>query len=178
MMKRKDDVVKGLVSGVGYLLKKHKITHLAGTGTFVNADTLEVAAGDGSKATYKARNFLIATGSTPIQINGLAFDGNNVLSSTEALSLPAVPKKLLIVGGGYIGVELGSVWSRLGAEVTIVEFTPGILPVSDREMANALLKSLQKQGIETSTSTPPRKAPSRPAPAWSCRSRAATPSPR
>ncbi|MFT3789345.1 MAG: FAD-dependent oxidoreductase [Tepidisphaeraceae bacterium] len=135
MMKRKDEVVKGLVQGVGFLFKKNKVTHLPGTGKILSATQVEVTAADGTKSTHSTKNILIATGSAPIQIPGLAFDGKNVLSSTEALAMSEVPKKLLIVGGGYIGVELGSVWSRLGSAVTIVEFTAGILPISDREMA-------------------------------------------
>jgi dihydrolipoamide dehydrogenase len=148
MMKRKDEVVKGLTNGVGFLFKKNKVTHLPGTGKILAAGKVEVTAADGTKTTYDTKNILIATGSAPIQIPGLPFDGKHVLSSTEALTFDKVPEKLAIVGGGYIGVELGSVWSRLGSKVTIVEFTPGILPVSDREMANALQKSLAKQGIE------------------------------
>lgn len=146
MMKRKDEVVKGLTDGVGFLFKKNKVTHLAGHGKIVGPDTVELTAG-GTTQSFKAKNIVIATGSSPIQIPGLPFDGKHILSSTEALALDAVPEKLLIVGGGYIGVELGSVWSRLGSAVTIVEFTDGILPASDRECANALLKLLQKQGI-------------------------------
>jgi len=111
------------------------------------ANTLEVTSGS-EKRTVTFKNVVLATGSTPIQVPGLTFDGTNVLDSTGALALTSVPEKLVIVGGGYIGVELGSVWSRLGSDVTIVEFTDRILPVSDVEMALALQKSLIKQGIK------------------------------
>lgn len=143
MLKRKDEVVKGLTGGIGFLFKKHKITHLAGHGKITGPNAVEV---NGTK--YDAKNILIATGSAPIQIPSLPFDGKMILDSTGALSISEVPKKLLIVGGGYIGVELGSVWTRLGAEVHIVEFMPHILPASDREMANELQKFLTKQGIK------------------------------
>jgi dihydrolipoamide dehydrogenase len=147
MMARKDEVVKGLTTGVGFLFKKNKVTHLAGAGKITAAGTVEVKAADGKVQSYSAKHILIATGSAPIQIPSLPFDGKNILSSTEALTMDKVPAKLL-VGGGYIGVELGSVWSRLGADVTIVEFLDRILPASDTEMAAALQKSLTKQGIK------------------------------
>jgi len=147
MMKRKDDVVKGLTSGVGSLFKKNKVEHIVGTARLTKANTLEVTSGS-EKRTVTFKNVVLATGSTPIQVPGLTFDGTNVLDSTGALALTSVPEKLVIVGGGYIGVELGSVWSRLGSDVTIVEFTDRILPVSDVEMALALQKSLIKQGIK------------------------------
>ncbi len=143
MLKRKDEVVKGLTGGVGYLFKKNKVTHLNGHGNIVGPNAVEV---NGAK--YEAKHILIATGSAPIQIPSLPFDGKMILDSTGALAMTEVPKKLLIVGGGYIGVELGSVWTRLGSEVHIVEFMPHILPASDREMANELQKFLTKQGIK------------------------------
>ncbi|HQY88650.1 MAG TPA: dihydrolipoyl dehydrogenase, partial [Tepidisphaeraceae bacterium] len=141
------DVVKGLTSGVGSLFKKNKVEHIVGTARLTKANTLEVTSGS-EKRTVTFKNVVLATGSTPIQVPGLTFDGTNVLDSTGALALTSVPEKLVIVGGGYIGVELGSVWSRLGSDVTIVEFTDRILPVSDVEMALALQKSLIKQGIK------------------------------
>ncbi len=143
MLKRKDEVVKGLTGGIGFLFKKHKITHLNGHGKIAGPNTVDVG---GTK--YEAKKILIATGSAPIQIPSLPFDGKMILDSTGALAISELPKKLLIVGGGYIGVELGSVWNRLGTEVHIVEFMPHILPASDREMANELQKFLTKQGIK------------------------------
>ena len=143
MLKRKDEVVKGLTSGVGFLFKKHKVTHLPGVGKILGRGKVEVAG-----QTYATKNVLIATGSAPIQIKGLEFDGKMILDSTGALAMTEVPKKLLIVGGGYIGVELGSVWNRLGSEVHVVEFLDRILPASDTEMAGALQKALVKQGLK------------------------------
>jgi dihydrolipoamide dehydrogenase len=148
MMARKNDVVKGLTGGVGMLFKKNKVTHLIGTGKILRAGAVEVTAADGKTQTYAAKNVVIATGSAPSVVTALPFDGKNILSSTEILSLTEQPKKLVIVGGGYIGVEMASVWSRLGTEVQVIEFLGGILPSSDREMANALQRSLEKQGIK------------------------------
>ncbi len=143
MLKRKDEVVKGLTSGVGFLFKKNKVAHLNGHGKITGPGSVDV---NGTR--YEAKNILIATGSAPIPIPSLPFDGKMVLDSTGALAISELPKKLLIVGGGYIGVELGSVWNRLGSDVNIVEFMPYILPASDREMANELQKFLTKQGIK------------------------------
>jgi dihydrolipoamide dehydrogenase len=148
MLARKDDVVKKNTDGVAYLFKKNKIDHLKGQGRIVDPTTVEVIAPDGSRRSCKTKNILIATGSAPIQLPSLPFDQKFILSSTEALSLPEVPPKMIVVGGGYIGVELGSVWSRLGSQVLVLEFLDRILPPSDGEMALALQRLLQKQGIE------------------------------
>jgi dihydrolipoamide dehydrogenase len=147
MMKRKDDVVRQLVTGVGGLFKKHKIDHHKGTGRIVSPAKVEVKA-DGGTQTINTQRILIATGSTAIQIPTLPFDGKNILSSTEALTLPTVPRKLVIVGAGYIGVEMGSVWARLGSEVLLVEFLDRALPGMDKEMAGALQRLLEKQGLK------------------------------
>jgi dihydrolipoamide dehydrogenase len=147
MMMFKDDVVKKMTGGVGYLFRKNKIDHLVGQGRIVSAGTVEVK-GPGGTDSYGAKNILIATGSAPIELPTIRFDGKHILSSTEALTLKEAPKRLMVIGGGYIGVELGSVWNRLGSEVLVLEFLPGILPPSDREMAGALQKSLEKQGIK------------------------------
>ncbi len=148
MLVRKNDVVKKNTDGVAYLFKKNKIDHLKGTGRIAAPGTVEVIAPDGSRGLHPTKNIVIATGSAPIQIPSLPFDNKFILSSTEALSLSEVPKKMIVVGGGYIGVELGSVWSRLGSQVIVLEFLDRILPPSDGEMALALQKLLQKQGIE------------------------------
>jgi dihydrolipoamide dehydrogenase len=147
MMSFKDEVVKKMVSGVGYLFRKNKIEHLAGQGRIVAPGVVEVKSSTAA-ATHKTARILIATGSAPIALPSLSFDGKNILSSTEALALAAAPKRMIVVGGGYIGVEMASVWSRLGSQILILEFLPGILPTSDREMAAALQKSLEKQGIK------------------------------
>jgi dihydrolipoamide dehydrogenase len=148
LMAFKDDVVKKNVAGVGFLFKKNKIEHLKGHGRITALGTVEVKAADGSTSSYTAKNILIATGSAPVQIPSLPFDGKFILSSTEALSLSEIPKRIIIVGGGYIGVEMGSVWSRLGSDVLVLEFLPRILPASDIEMANALQRLLEKQGLK------------------------------
>jgi dihydrolipoamide dehydrogenase len=148
MQKRKDEVVKSMTNGIGFLFKKNKVTHLVGHGKITGPNTVDVGG-----AKYEAKHILIATGSAPIQIPALPFDGKSILDSTGALAMNEVPKKLLIVGGGYIGVELGSVWSRLGAQVHVVEFLDRILPASDRECAGQLHKMLEKQGISFQFST-------------------------
>jgi dihydrolipoamide dehydrogenase len=148
MMSRKADVVKQLTTGVGGLFKKNKVEHFKGTGRIVKAGTVEVTGGDGGKQTVNAKRILIATGSAPIQIPSLPFDGKNILSSTEALELTEVPKKLIIIGAGYIGVEMGSVWNRLGSEVLLIEFLDRALPNMDKEMAGKLQRELEKQGLK------------------------------
>ena len=148
MIARKQDVVKKNTDGVAYLFKKNKVDHLKGQARIVGAGEVEVTGADGGKQSYGTRNILIATGSAPIQLPGLPFDKKNILSSTEALELSEVPKRMIVVGGGYIGVELGSVWSRLGSDVLVLEFLERILPPSDAEMALALQRLLEKQGLK------------------------------
>src|SRR5439155_20532308 len=108
------------------------------------AGKLTVAA-DGKTTEVSAKSIVLATGSEPVSLPGIAFDGKTIVSSTEALAFDSVPKKLIVVGGGYIGLEMGSVWARLGAEVTVLEFLPRLLPLSDGEMADMVQKSLTKQ---------------------------------
>jgi dihydrolipoamide dehydrogenase len=148
MMARKADVVKTLTSGVGGLFKKNKVDSLKGTGRIVNPTTVEITGADGMKQTVTTRRILIATGSAPVQIPGLPYDGKFVLSSTEALELTEVPKRLIIIGAGYIGVEMGSVWNRLGSEVLLIEFLDRALANMDKEMAGKLQRELEKQGLE------------------------------
>ena len=151
MLARKDRVVKGLTEGVGYLMKKNKITVFSGTGKLAGPPeegSLRVLVKSGSKEeSLPAKNVLLATGSEPVGLPALPFDGTFIVSSTEALSFDKVPQHLIVVGAGYIGLELGSVWGRLGAKVTVVEFLPRILPLSDGEIAEQLHKSLVKQGL-------------------------------
>jgi dihydrolipoamide dehydrogenase len=148
MLSRKDDVVKTLTSGVGGLFKKNKVEHVVGHGKIKAPGTVEVIAAGGSLRTIKAKHILIATGSAPIQLPGLTFDEKFICSSTGALTFPEVPKKLVVVGAGYIGVELGSVWNRLGSEVTVLEFLDRALPGMDTEMAGKLQRLLEKQGLK------------------------------
>ncbi len=148
MLARKNEVVKGLTGGIGMLFKKNKVTHLNGLGTITAPNTVEVTAADGSKQSHQTKNIVIATGSAPTQIPSIPFDGQYILSSTEALNIPEVPKKLIVIGGGVIGLELGSVWNRLGSEVLVIEFLEGILPPNDREMATHMQRFLEKQGFK------------------------------
>jgi dihydrolipoyl dehydrogenase len=148
MMKRKDEVVKGLTGGVGYLFKKHKIEHLKGSGRILSPGSVEVSAAGAAPVIHRTQRILIATGSAPIQLPALPFDEKYILSSTGGLAISEVPKRMLIVGAGYIGVELGSVWSRLGSDVLILEFLDRALPGMDKEMAGQLQKLLEKQGLK------------------------------
>ena len=146
MMARKDRVVRGLTQGVAGLFKKHKIEWVQGAGRITRAGRVVVRS-DGAERTIDAERLLIATGSEPTPLPSLPFDGERIVSSTEALALREVPKRLLVVGAGAVGLELGSVWSRLGAEVTVVEFLDRIVPGMDAEMGRQLRRALEKQGL-------------------------------
>ena len=148
MLARKDKVVKELTGGVAYLFKKYGVTPLYGSAKLLKGNKVEVTGDDGKTTTLEAKNVLLATGGESVELPFLKYDGKFVVSSTEALNFDAVPKHLIIVGGGYIGLELGSVWKRLGAKVTVVEFLPRILTISDTEIAGEVFKILQKQGLE------------------------------
>jgi dihydrolipoamide dehydrogenase len=143
MLKKKDGIVAKLTGGVAALAKARKVTIITGEASFENASTIKV--GDQS---LTAKNIVIATGSAPVELPFMKFDGETVISSTEALALASVPKKLVVVGGGAIGLELGSVWARLGAEVTIVEFLPKIAAANDDDIARNFTRILQKQGLK------------------------------
>ncbi len=151
MMARKDKVVKGLTDGVAYLMKKNKITVFNGAGKLAGPPAGGVVRvgvkGQGKDDSLEARAVLLATGSESVGLPALPMDGTFIVTSTEALSFDKVPQHLIVVGAGYIGLELGSVWSRLGAKVTVVEFLPRILPLSDGEVAEQLRRSLVKQGL-------------------------------
>jgi dihydrolipoamide dehydrogenase len=148
MMHRKDRVVKGLTDGVAHLFKKNRITFVQGTAQLAGEGKIAVKSGKQEPHLLQAKSIILATGSEPASLPALPFDGTNVVSSTEVLSFEKVPTHLIIVGGGYIGLELGSVWSRLGAKVTVVEVLPRILPQSDGESASLLQKSLEAQGLK------------------------------
>src|ERR1700726_209808 len=147
MLKYKEKGVEGNVKGVEYLVKKNKIETFHGSGRIMAPGKVEVKAEDGKTQTLETKNIVIATGSDVARLPGIDIDERRVVSSTGALELPNVPKRLVIVGAGIIGLELGSVWRRLGAEVTIVEFLDHILPGLDREIANQFHRMLQKQGL-------------------------------
>ncbi len=147
MMKRKDKIVQMLGRGVAGLFKKHKIESLIGVGSFIAPGEVQVTNGKDSE-TVKAKHIIIATGSVPTELPGVVPDGNRVGTSTEALSYDTVPERLVVIGGGYIGLELGSVWNRLGSQVTVVEYLDRVLPGIDSGVAAEAHKAFASQGIE------------------------------
>jgi dihydrolipoamide dehydrogenase len=147
MLRRKDEIVKGLTDGIAFLFKKNRITPLTGRGKLAGPGKVHVAGPDGKTNEVVAKHILLATGSEPAALKPLPFDGRRIVSSTEALAFDKVPEHLVVVGAGYIGLELSSVWARLGARVTVLEFLPNILPQNDAELAGLLHKSLAKQGL-------------------------------
>ncbi len=147
MQAHKDDVVKANVDGVGFLFKKNKIDQFHGTGRIAGPGTVEVSGEDGKTQTLEAKSIVIATGSDSAPLPGVTIDEKTVVTSTGALELSKVPEKLLVVGAGVIGLELGSVWRRLGAEVMVVEFLDRILPSTDHDIAKQFQRMLGKQGV-------------------------------
>ena len=149
MMARKDKVVDSLTTNVKLLVKKKGAEPITGTATFVSPTQVKVTAPDGSESLITSKNFLIATGSAVIELPFLKFNGTTIVSSDHAIALKEVPKTMVVVGAGVIGLELGSVWSRLGAKVTVLEMLPVALGGgADEEMANGLQRVLKKQGLE------------------------------
>jgi dihydrolipoamide dehydrogenase len=148
MLARKDKVVAENTRGVEFLFRKNKVAFVKGAAKFTAKDTLAVEGADGKAQELKAgKAIIIATGSDSVNLPGIAIDEKTIVSSTGALSLPTVPKHLVIVGGGYIGLEMGSVWRRLGSQVTVVEFLDRITPTMDNEVGKALQTALTKQGF-------------------------------
>jgi dihydrolipoamide dehydrogenase len=156
MMARKEQVVKDLTDNVRKLLEAHKVEILHGTATLAGKDRVEVA-GDLPR-TLKARNIILATGSEPASVPGIPFDGKLIVGSTEALQFDAVPQTLGVIGGGYIGIELGSVWLRLGAKVTVIEMLPDIVSTMDGQVNRRLLRVLKKQGFDFRLETRVKRA--------------------
>ncbi|MFL6540504.1 MAG: dihydrolipoyl dehydrogenase [Chthoniobacterales bacterium] len=148
MLGRKDKVVKQLTGGVRGLMKLNKVSTFQGVGTITAPGKVSVQPNEGSAQELEAKHIVIATGSVPVELPGMKFDGKTIVDSTDALSFSEVPKKLLVIGGGAIGLEMGSVWSRLGSEVTVVEFLDRIALGFDLECANALQKVLTAQGMK------------------------------
>ncbi|HEY0944101.1 MAG TPA: dihydrolipoyl dehydrogenase [Opitutaceae bacterium] len=150
LLKKKDDVVTKLVGGVSQLAKARKITVVTGAASFVSPTEVEVAAvvPNGPSQRLTAKNIVIATGSAPVELPFMKFDGKTIVSSDDAIAFPEVPKKLVVVGGGAIGLELGSVWARLGAEVSVVEFLPKIIANYDDDIVRNFTRMLQKQGLK------------------------------
>lgn len=148
MMAQKAESVEALTKGVEFLMKKNKVDYIKGWGRIDGPGKVVVKAEDGTETVLETKNIVIATGSEPTPLPGVTVDNKRIVDSTGALSLPDVPKSLIVVGAGVIGLELGSVWKRLGAEVTVVEFLDRILPGTDTEVANAFQKILGKQGFK------------------------------
>ena len=154
MMQRKEQVVKELTDNVRQLLEGHQIEIVHGLATLAGSDRVQVKPGKGKrKKTLEAANILLATGSYPITVPGIEFDGNHIANSTDALSFDPMPKHLGIVGGGYIGLELGSVWRRLGSKVTVIEMLPQIGTLLDGQVARTLDRLLRKQGLDIRVNT-------------------------
>ena len=147
MMSNKNKSIQVLTKGVEFLFKKNKVTYLKGKGVLFSKNDV-VVYNNNKKENYKAKNIVIATGSDATSVPGIKIDEKNIISSTGALSLNKVPNKLVVIGGGYIGLEMGSVWSRLGAEVTVIEYLDYITPGMDREISKEFQKILNKQGIK------------------------------
>ena len=146
MMSNKNKSVSILTKGVEFLFKKNKVTYIKGKGVIFSKNDV-VVYNDNKKENFKTKNIVIATGSTATSIPGINIDEKNIISSTGVLSLNKVPKKLVVIGGGYIGLEMGSVWSRLGSEVTVIEYLDHITPGMDLEISKEFQKILNKQGI-------------------------------
>lgn len=148
MIKRKSEVVKQTTAGIAFLMKKNKITNFTGHGSFVNKNTIRITAADGTATEITAKNTIIATGSKPASLPGITIDKKRIITSTEALELQEIPKHLIIIGGGVIGLELGSVYARIGSKVSVVEFLPNIIASMDGTLGKELEKVLKKSGIE------------------------------
>ena len=148
MIKRKNEVVEQTTAGIVYLFKKNKITSYQGHGSFVDKNTIKISKADGSAENITAKNVIIATGSKPTELPFISVDKKRIITSTEALNLQEVPKHLILIGGGVIGLELGSVYARLGAKVTVVEFAESIISTMDKTLGAELLRSLKKLGME------------------------------
>ncbi len=153
MMARKTDVVAQNTKGIEFLFRKNKITWAKGFGTLKAGNVIEVRDADGNVTAWQGKSVIIATGSVPVALPFLPFDEQRVLSNVGALQIPEVPKHLIVVGGGVIGLELGSVWRRLGAKVTVVEYAPTILPGNDDDLVKEADRILRKQGLEIHTGT-------------------------
>ena len=148
MIKRKEDVVKANVDGIAFLMKKNKIDVLKGTGSFIDKNTVQVKTSDGKETKITTEKVIIATGSKPAPLPFAPFDKKRIISSTEALTLTEVPSHLVVIGGGVIGMELGSVYARLGSKVTVVEFLDSLIPTMDGTMGKELLKLAKKMGMD------------------------------
>jgi len=147
VMKNKDKAVDVLTKGIAFLFKKNKVTYYKGTASLKSSNQISVTSSKNKEIIIETENVIISTGSEPVSLPGIKFDEKVIVSSTGALSLNTVPKKMVVIGGGYIGLEMGSVWSRLGSEVHVIEFLDHITPGMDKEISKEFMKILQKQGI-------------------------------
>lgn len=148
MIARKEDVITQTCNGIKFLMDKNKVTVYQGVGSFVDKNTIAIKDGDGNSTNISAKNTIIATGSKPNFFPGMEPDKKRIITSTEALKLKEIPKKMIVIGGGVIGLELGSVYARLGTEVEVVEFAPNILPTMDLSLGKELTKILKKEGFK------------------------------
>jgi len=153
VMEQKDKAVNNLTRGVEFLFKKNKIKYIKGTGSLKTKNSISILNEKNKETIIESKNIILCTGSEPVSLPGIKFDEEKILSSTGALSLKKVPNKLVVVGGGYIGLEMGSVWSRLGSKVEVIEFLDHITPGMDKEISNEFMKILSKQGIKFSLKT-------------------------
>jgi len=158
MMANKDKIVRDLTGGIDLLFRKNKVTRITGMATITAPGEVSVSKDDGSITTLTADRILIATGSEPVSLPGVDIDEDKIVSSTGALALPKVPKRVVLIGAGYIGLEMGTVWQRLGAEVEVVEYLPRILPGMDAEVARKFQSILEKQGLNFRLSTAVKSA--------------------
>ena len=147
MMQNKDKAVTNLTKGIEFLFKKNKVTYFKGTGRFKSVNQISILDKNNKETIIETEKTIISTGSEPMELPGIKFDEKRILSSTGALSLSLLPKKMVVIGAGYIGLELGSVWSRLGTEVHVVEFLDHITPGMDKEISKEFMKILIKQGL-------------------------------
>jgi len=153
MMEQKQGAITGLTKGIEGLFKKYKVTYAKGWGRLSSGNEVEVVSADGSKSSIAAKNIIIATGSEVTPLPGSPIDEEKIVSSTGAISLKQVPEKMVVIGGGIIGLEMASVWSRLGSEITVVEFMDKIVPPMDADIRKAFQRELQKQGLSFKTKT-------------------------
>ena len=153
IIENKNEIIKGLTTGISSLFKKNKVQHVQGTAKFIDKNTIEILADNNSKQKITAKNFVIATGSEVISIPNVKIDEKIIVSSTGALELESIPKKMIVIGAGVIGLELGSVWSRLGSEVEVIEYLDRITPTMDEEVSKTFQRILEKQGLKFRLST-------------------------
>jgi len=148
MIKRKDEVVSQSVGGVDFLMKKNKVDIYQGKGSFVNKNTISITGSDKKKQEIKSDKIVIASGSKPMNLPFIEIDKKRIITSTEALTLKEIPKHMIVIGGGVIGMEIGSVYARLGAKITVIEFLDSLIPTMDKTMGKELQKVLKKEGFE------------------------------